>query len=94
MSVFKTQTLLDLILDTNIDITSATVTRIYYEKPDGSVGFWAGTVEDTTKIKYAIQTDNIDTAGTWRFQTQVVIGGRTGWGDIVQVEVKEFLEEL
>ena len=87
MPIFETQTLFDLILDTNVDVSTATTTDIKYTKPDGTTGTWTGAAYETTKIKYEVQTDDLDDVGIWKFQTIVTIGGRTGYGEIVQVQV-------
>lgn len=88
MPIFETQTLFDLILDTNVDLSSATTTNIKYTKPDGSEGTFTGIAYDTTKVKYEVQTNDLDDIGVWKFQTVVVIGGRTGYGEIVKIPVE------
>lgn len=93
-NLFNTQSLLDLVLDTNIDLSSATSKFIHYEKPSGTDGSWTGVLEGTTSIRYSVQPGDIDEVGTWRFQTVVVIGGRTGYGDIVKLKFKERITTL
>ena len=50
MPIFETQTLFDLILDTNVDVSTATTTDIKYTKPDGTTGTWTGAAYEKTKI--------------------------------------------
>jgi hypothetical protein len=87
MAVFETQTLFNLKLDTNIDCSSATTTDIKYVKPNDTEGTWTATVEDSTKLVYQVQSGDLDDVGLWKFQAVVTIGGRTGYGEIVQQQV-------
>lgn len=89
MGIFRTQTLFDLTLDTNIDLSSATLHDIIYEKPDETTGSWTGTVVDTNKIRYQVQSGDLDQIGHWRFQSKATVGGRTGYGDIKLIEIAE-----
>lgn len=88
-TIFKDQELLSIILDTNIDVDSATTLEVLYEKPDGTSGAWAGVAFETTKIKYNVQEGDLDQVGDWRFQSHIVIGGEDGYGDIVVQPVLE-----
>lgn len=94
MSVFKEQTLLDIVLDTKIDLTGASALEIHYKKPSGAEGSWTGVQFETTKIKYSLTAGNIDESDEWRMQTAVTISGRTGWGKIIKVDFLERLTEL
>jgi hypothetical protein len=88
MSLFKDQTLLDIILDTKITLTGASTTDIHYKKPSGAEGNWVGVVDpaNAKNIKYAVTTGDIDETGPYKLQAVVVIGGRTGYGDIIEVD--------
>lgn len=92
MSAFKTQTLLDITLDTGIDISTASSLSIRYKKPSGETGSWSGTLSGLTSITYGVQSGDIDEAGTWRFQAVVVISGETGYGEIVTHNFKTPIE--
>jgi hypothetical protein len=90
MAIFQNQSLLTIELDTEIDISSATTTDIYYEKPDGTTtGTWTGSVGDTTKVTYDVGVSDFDTVGTWRLQAFVTIAGESAYGKVVRVEVLE-----
>lgn len=91
MAIFKTQDLLDITLQTNVDLTGATVTDINYLKPGGDRGTWSGSAFDTTKIKYEVQPGDIDEFGLWKLQAEITIGGRTGLGEIVEWQIEEIL---
>lgn len=83
MSQFETQTLLTITVETSYSsLGSATVKRILFVKPNGSKGYWAGTVAGTT-LTYQVQTGDIDQAGIWKFQSYIEVGGLIGFGNIV-----------
>ena len=77
-------------LDTELDLTTATLVAIKVKKPDGSTDTWTGTVYDTTKVKYVTVAEDIpdDLPGTYQLQAYVEIGGFEGCGDIVKEKVK------
>jgi len=87
--IFKSQTLLTVKLETGLTITSATVKKILYRKPDGTTGFWTATADGTTKLAYEVNlATDIDQAGIWKLQTFVTLSGKDGYGDIVEVDFK------
>ncbi len=88
MSIFVSQTLLTLQLDTGIDITTSTVQKILYQKPTGVKGEFTATVADTTKVSYNVQANDLDQAGTWIMQSFVTLGGVDGYGDKVYITVE------
>lgn len=94
MAVFETQSLIDLILNTGIDISAATVLAIHYQKPSGIDGLFSGTLEGTQKIKYQAQVGDFDEIGTWQFQSVVTLGGRVGLGGIVKIVFNAKLTDL
>lgn len=65
----------EILLDTGVNITTATVHNIKYKKPDGTTGTWTGTVKDFTKISYTVQAADLDQAGTYTLQAYVVMVG-------------------
>jgi hypothetical protein len=69
-------------LDTGLDLSSATVSKILYKKPDGKRGEWTATV-DEKMLTYEPSNTDINQAGTWQFQAYVEIGGEIGRGEIV-----------
>jgi hypothetical protein len=88
---FKGQTLLQIQLDTGLDLSTATELKILYKKPDGTVGEWVG-VDSSTNIVYDFEDGDIDLEGTWRLQSYALIGGRVAYGDYVYLTVKEVNE--
>lgn len=90
MSLFKNQTLIDLTLNTGIEITGYSAIAIKYEKPSGVTGQWTAQANGINSIKYPIADENdLDESGEWKFQAVVTIGGRTGYGEIVRINVRE-----
>jgi hypothetical protein len=63
------------------DITGATSTQINYQKPSGATGYWAATVVDGRYLQYQTQTNDLDEAGTWKFQAYLTLGGWIGHGE-------------
>lgn len=88
MSVFQNQGLLALKLDTGQDVSSASVRRILYKKPDGSSGYWTASLEGTTVLVYNMLNTDLDQYGVWTFQSFVTIAGKDGYGEYVQKEIK------
>ena len=82
-NVYKNQDYLTIYLDTNVTLTGASSLKILYKKPDGTQGEWDGEIDSTTKIKYAVESGDIDQAGEWGFQSYFVLNGEIGYGDIV-----------
>lgn len=83
MSVFKTQTLLQIKLDTLLNVSAATDKKILYKKPDHTSGSWDATLEGTTVLVYQPVANDIDQDGVWKLQARVVLDGKVGYGEIV-----------
>lgn len=92
MPIFKNQGLLTIELDTLYDLTSATSTKILYQKPDGTKGEWEAAVSDTTKVSVSLDDDSLDQAGTWIFQAYAVEDSRTAYGQKAYVTVEPNLD--
>jgi hypothetical protein len=90
MSVYNGQGLLKISLETGQDLTDATSPKVLFEKPDRTKGEWTGTVSGT-KIEYAVQANDIDQKGIWRFQVKYTISGRDAYGEIDKIEFKQTL---
>ncbi len=81
--VFKGQTSLVISLDTGLDMTGASESKILYKKPNGVLGEWPATVT-TTILSRQVQNNDIDMAGTWSFQAYAVLSGKKYYGQIQQ----------
>lgn len=87
MSVFVNQGYLTISLDTGISLASASSPRIYYTKPDGTDGYWSGSISGTA-IQKTLDNDDLDQPGIWAFQAYCTIGGLAAWGEIVKERVQ------
>jgi hypothetical protein len=77
----------EILLDTGVDITDATLAEIKYQKPDGTTGSWTGVVDSTTKVKYVTLANDLDQAGQWLFQSYVETPTWKGHGETVSHKV-------
>lgn len=78
----------ELVLDTEIDITGASIKKILYQKPDGNEGSWTATDRDDTKLVVDV-TDTInDQAKDWYFRSYIEEGGKKHTGEKVRLEVE------
>lgn len=78
-------------LECGLDISAATVRRIYYTKPDGTSSYWSASASGTTAMTYTTTAaTDIDQVGVWRLRAYVVTPTYTSgiWGDIVTMTVK------
>jgi len=72
----------DIIVDTLSDLSTATVTNLIVRKPDSPTPVvWAGTVVDTTKIKYTTLEGDFNVEGRYYLQARVVMPGWSGLGE-------------
>lgn len=81
-----------LLVDTCVDITLATSAKLKVRKPDGTLVEWAGAVYDTTKIRYATVTNDLDQAGSYRIQSYVVMPSGTWRGNTATLVVRNVFE--
>lgn len=80
---------LQLTLETNTDISGANTYQIRYKKPDGTVGYWSGSLVGTTQIRVQIDNADLDVAGIWTFKSYVSYAtGEIYQGDPVTYEIK------
>lgn len=82
--IFKGDIGVKITVDTVIDVSSATVKKIFYRKPDGTSGYWTGTLEaDNTHLSFTttVLTD-LDVVGMWTCQSYVEMPGFSGFGEV------------
>jgi hypothetical protein len=80
-----------VVLDTKVDISTATKASIKVLKPDGTVTEWIGSVvtPGNTSITYTTQGTDLSAVGVYKLQAYVETPIWTGRGDTVQMEVKQ-----
>lgn len=89
MSLFVGDTLKPIILETEFeDLASAEVTRILYQKPGGTEGYWQASVSGNSLI-YLPEEGDIDIVGKWTFQAYIEVGGKVSRGNKVPYEVQK-----
>lgn len=90
--VFKGDLGTKLVVDTDVDISLATVLKIYYIKPDGTKGSWTGTLEGTDSISYTTTTtSDLGQVGLWILQAYVEMSGGKWYGEAVGLNVFDIL---
>lgn len=72
------------------DISTATVTDLLIEKPDGTTETWSGTVYNSTYIRYTSQSGDFDQAGKYIFQAYIEMSGWSGRGTLDSFRVHNF----
>ena len=87
MAKFITHGYMTLTLETGIDLSGASNTKILYKTPSGRRGEFPATVSGTT-LTYQLSNDDIAVSGQWEFQSRVTIDNLTAYGDIAKVTFK------
>jgi len=83
----------EIVVDTEEDISTATVLKLLVKKPCGAEVEWVGelgppnTVGVYTTIKYVVATGDWDTAGWWTVQAYVAMPGWSGLGATVKFKL-------
>lgn len=76
-----------IIVDTGVDLTTATKCALKIKKPDKTTTEWVGEQSDTTKIKYTIIEGDLDQAGKYRVQSYVEFADWEGSGETTYFRV-------
>lgn len=80
----------EVILDTGVDITSATTHVIAVKKPGAtSIIEWPAELFETTKLRYVVQDGDIDIAGDYVLMAKVSMPGWSGHGAAVAMPVSD-----
>lgn len=77
----------EILLDTSVNLTTASVTDIKYLKPNGSTGIWNASIQDDTKLKYIAIASDFDTVGEYRLQASVWLPSWRGHGNTAKLVV-------
>lgn len=79
-----------LIVETGIDMSTATQTRVIYKKPDQTTSYFTATVSGTTLLVDIPGASN-DVAGQWKFHSSVTLPGYAApfLGDVVTLKVMD-----
>lgn len=76
-----------IVFETKEDLSSATIHKLIYRKPDGVVGEWPGTV-DGTKVTYTtISISDFSIMGTWTMQAYIETPTRKAHSEYAKFEI-------
>lgn len=94
--IFKGDIGTKIILNTGSNLSTGTVFKIYYRKPDGTTGSWTAQKEsDDLSISYTtLSSSDLDVVGTWVLQSYVEISGWKGFGVSVNMIVGSPVTEV
>jgi len=76
-----------IVLDTDHALTSATRGEILYRKPSGETGVWLADIVLPTQLSYQTILGDIDESGKWTLQARVTFPGELIHGEPVSVRV-------
>lgn len=82
-------------LVTGVILTSISIIGIKFVRPNGTVGFWPGTVDgpDPTKLYYDTDPTDLDISGYWRLQAFLQDSGVRSHGKVVDLKVFDTLTD-
>ena len=94
VNIYIGQTLAPIRLDLEKDVSSASLTEILYERPDGVKGKWTAALMSgsTEIIEYVPTVDDLNVVGVWKIQSHIVMSGYHGYGNVVSLRVHRNLE--
>jgi hypothetical protein len=80
-------------INCGVDISDATTLQILYTKPSGVTGYWTGTLYNSNYIQYTLAANDLDVAGVWTVQANIVSPAWTGKGESVEFTVYPIVSE-
>lgn len=82
-----------IILETSIDVTAASVKAIKVLKPGATEEVsWEADDLETTKLAHTLEAGDFNVAGMYRFQTYVELGGQKVRGETFEKYIFEKFE--
>lgn len=78
-------------MNAGCDISSASVLKIKYSKPNGNRGEWNATLAGTSSAYYVTKSGDLNAVGLWRIQLYVVLPDWSGHGETVRFRVHNIL---
>jgi len=93
MSIFKNQSKIDIILDTEIPVAGSRRMSILFTKPSGLKGEWLAEQDGATTIKYSVVDDTVlNEVGRWKLQSMIIDSeGKVGFGSQVSIDIRPTL---
>jgi hypothetical protein len=86
-TVISLRVLDDVALADGLAVSAATTREILVQKPDGTTLIWTGTPDGADSLSYTTDSDDLDAAGTWRFQGRLVFASGTWKGETAKLRV-------
>jgi len=79
-------------VDTDIDLTIATSTKILVQKPSGEETEWVATIttdenQESTRLTYTTVAGDLDEEGFYKIQSYATIGSWTGKGKTTSFKI-------
>lgn len=95
METFVNDTI-QLIIDTNIDVSGYTILQVRYRKPDGTLGCWAASLcpANDDCMTYTCVCGDLDQSGRWLIQAVVLNAGVRLTGRWIEFIVHDPLVEF
>ncbi len=88
--IYVNQSSLKIILNTGVDLTTATTLQMGYKKPDDTVGYWTAQIQGTEGIYYNFVNDELNLVGTWAFWAYITFSDlRKAPSEPVNIKVYE-----
>jgi hypothetical protein len=90
--MISTRQALELRLDTEIDLTTASAAKVKYKKPDGTAGEWDAGIQGD-ELVYETTNADLDKAGRWYVQASVSARGQQESLDQVRQQAQKAANE-
>lgn len=74
-------------VDTGADLSTVTVQKIFYKKPDGTIGEWVASISENRYLQYVTLEDDIDIPGIWKIQAYIETPAGVWYGDMAKFSV-------
>ena len=92
MSIYKGQSLLQIVLDVGLDLSTATNQKVLYRKPSGVKGEW-NAVKSGTTLTYDIADGDLNESGEWMIQAYFEQSGKKAFGELTKLKVDENIKQ-
>lgn len=76
-----------IVLDVGVSLAGATAQSIEARRPDGTSVSWAGTVFESTKVRFISLVGTFSQPGDWKLQARVTLPTGTWTGEVAKLTV-------
>ena len=70
-NAYKNDMGVEIVLDVGTDISGATIRKIKFKRPNGTIGVWNATAKSSTSIAYVTKEGDLNNAGIWTLQAYI-----------------------